>query len=133
MKKYIINACQVLIFLVYGFFLGYVMQGLSVTQSNLSDILPSLIGGLMGCSFALIFGFSRIKKRLDQNEDDERYVQSRSKFSFYFLIVLFATIPFLLFLINFNGHFIIHTKNIALVVFILLIVYSSGLYILKKK
>ncbi|MHC5253026.1 hypothetical protein ACYRFS_10620 [Listeria kieliensis] len=133
MKKYMINACQVILFSIYGFFLGYVMLGLPVTHSNLSDTLPSLIGGLAGSSFVLLVGFSSIKKRLNQNEDDERYVQNRSKFSFYFLTALLAIAPILLFLINLNGHFIINTRNIAQFIFILLMIYALGLYILKKK
>ncbi|KMT60125.1 hypothetical protein X560_1051 [Listeria fleischmannii 1991] len=81
----------------------------------------------------IILVFPDIKKRLDRNEVDERYIQKRGQFSFYFLIMLFISIPVLLFFFNLNGTFEIHTKAIAKCVFILIILYSAGLYFMKKR
>ncbi|EIA19397.1 hypothetical protein [Listeria fleischmannii] len=133
MRKYIVHISFYLLALVYGTLLGLVISGSPLTKSSLSDQFTYLIGGLVGALIGLSLVLPDIKKRLERNEVDERYIKKRGQFSFYFLVSLFVLIPLLLFFFNLNGAFEIHTRAIAKCVFILIIIYSAGLYFMKKR
>ncbi len=133
MRKYIVHVCYALLAIPYSLLLGYIISGQPFTKTNLSDSFYSLIGTFIGVSIGLALAFPDIKKRFERNEEDERYIQKRGQFSFYFIVALFVAIPFVLLLFNLNGSFVIHTKDIAKCVLILIFIYSIGLYVLKKR
>ncbi|MBC1398033.1 hypothetical protein [Listeria fleischmannii] len=133
MRKYIVHISYALLAIPYSLLLGYIISGQPFTKTILSDSFYSLIGIFIGVLIGSALAIPDIKKRLERNEVDERYIKKRGQFSFYFLVSLFVLIPLLLFFFNLNGAFEIHTRAIAKCVFILIIIYSAGLYFMKKR
>ncbi|MBC1671739.1 hypothetical protein HB950_05370 [Listeria welshimeri] len=134
MKRYSIHRIiSTILLMVYVVSVLSIMKGEKPFETN--NFLEFILIGVIVVSITVFGSKDTIKKQFkeDKVEKDERYLKNRNIFSYYFIIFLGLSIPFVLVFASFSGMEQLSLSIIATIFFIIAIIYMVAIEVIKRR
>ncbi|MBC1693582.1 2'-O-methyl transferase [Listeria welshimeri] len=118
----------------YSFMLMRIVQGVNLF-GDMVTVIVVVLAILIGSTGTLLLSKDKAQEEYvkDKLEKDERYINIRKTFSFYFIIVVAGIIPIILVLLNLNGIEQVSLSSLAIFLIAISLIYTIMLDIIRKK
>ncbi|MBF2444086.1 2'-O-methyl transferase [Listeria welshimeri] len=135
MRQYKVKrVLTIIVACLYSFMLMRIVQGVNLF-GDMVTIIVVVLAILIGSTGTLLLSKDKAQEEYvkDKLEKDERYINIRKTFSFYFIIVVAGIIPIILVLLNLNGIEQVSLSSLAIFLIAISLIYTIMLDIIRKK
>ncbi|MBC1368249.1 2'-O-methyl transferase [Listeria welshimeri] len=135
MRQYKVKrVLTIIVACLYSFMLMRIVQGVNLF-GDMMTVIVVVLAILIGSTGTLLLSKDKAQEEYvkDKLEKDERYINIRKTFSFYFIIVVAGIIPIILVLLNLNGIEQVSLSSLAIFLIAISLIYTIMLDIIRKK
>lgn len=135
MRQYKVKrVLTIIVACLYSFMLMRIVQGVNLF-GDMVTVIVVVLAILIGSTGTLLLSKDKAQEEYvkDKLEKDERYINIRKTFSFYFIIVVAGIIPIILVLLNLNGVEQVSLSSLAIFLIAISLIYTIMLDIIRKK
>ncbi|MBC6125085.1 2'-O-methyl transferase [Listeria welshimeri] len=135
MRQYKVKrVLTIIVACLYSFMLMRIVQGVNLF-GDMVTVIVVVLAILIGSTGTLLLSKDKAQEEYvkDKLEKDERYINIRKTFSFYFIIVVAGIIPIILVLLNLNGIEQVSLSSLAIFLIAISLIYIIMLDIIRKK
>ncbi|MBC2006399.1 2'-O-methyl transferase [Listeria welshimeri] len=135
MRQYKVKrVLTIIVACLYSFMLMRIVQGVNLF-GDMVMVIVVVLAILIGSTGTLLLSKDKAQEEYvkDKLEKDERYINIRKTFSFYFIIVVAGIIPIILVLLNLNGIEQVSLSSLAIFLIAISLIYTIMLDIIRKK
>ncbi|MBC1361923.1 2'-O-methyl transferase [Listeria welshimeri] len=135
MRQYKVKrVLTIIVACLYSFMLMRIVQGVNLF-GDMVTVIVVVLAILIGSTGTLLLSKDKAQEEYvkDKLEKDERYINIRKTFSFYFIIVVAGIIPIILVLLNLNGIEQVSLSSLAIFLIAISLIYTIMLGIIRKK
>ncbi|CAK19798.1 2'-O-methyl transferase [Listeria welshimeri] len=135
MRQYKVKrVLTIIVACLYSFMLMRIVQGVNLF-GDMVTVIVVVLAILIGSTGTLLLSKDKAQEEYvkDKLEKDERYINIRKTFSFYFIIVVAGIIPIILVLLNLNGIEQVSLSSLAIFLIAISLIYTIMLDIIRKK
>ncbi|MBC2199801.1 2'-O-methyl transferase [Listeria welshimeri] len=135
MRQYKVKrVLTIIVACLYSFMLMRIVQGVNLF-GDMVTVIVVVLAILTGSTGTLLLSKDKAQEEYvkDKLEKDERYINIRKTFSFYFIIVVAGIIPIILVLLNLNGIEQVSLSSLAIFLIAISLIYTIMLDIIRKK
>lgn len=135
MRQYKVKrVLTIIVACLYSFMLMRIVQGVNLF-GDMVTVIVVVLAILIGSTGTLLLSKDKAQEEYVKGklEKDERYINIRKTFSFYFIIVVAGIIPIILVLLNLNGIEQVSLSSLAIFLIAISLIYTIMLDIIRKK